>query len=119
MPEAIGSTREIRLTSPAHPVRAPFQAEALRDIPEVAPEQEQVPATVPVKVASFQEGFLELVAEAAERERAPAEGRIFGGLLRVEAAKVTARKGDVGRAQRQGCAADAPLAQARWLSRLD
>lgn len=111
MPAAFGSIREIPIASLASPVRALFQGEALRDMREVA--RGQVPAAGPAKVAHFQAASLGRAAQAAERGRVPAEGRIFGGLHRVGAAKVTARKEDVGRAQQQGCAADAPPAQAR------
>jgi hypothetical protein len=146
MPAAFGSTMETPIAFLAHPVRARFQAEvpwdirevvrgqvpsagpvkvvrfqaeALWDMPEVVVEQGQVPAGGPAKVADLQVAFLEQVAEAAERGRVLAVGHIFGGLLRVEAVKVTARKEDVGQAPQQGCVADALPAQARWPSRPD
>lgn len=130
MPADFGSTREIRRTFLAHQVRALFQAEVPWDMPEVevALEAGQVPAAVPVRVAHFRAASPELVtvpvveqgqAPAAEQERDPVVGRIFGGLLRVGAVKLTARKEDVGRAQQSGCAADAPPARARWLLRPD
>jgi hypothetical protein len=118
MPAGFGSTREIRIALQGHPVRGYFQAEVPRDIPEAVPERGQVPAAGPARVAGFPEAFLELASEAGEQDRAPGEGRIFGGLRRV-AAKVTARKVGVGRAQQPGCAAAVPLERARWLSRPD
>ena len=129
-PAAFGSTREIRITFLAPPVQALCPAEVPWGMPEleVALEAGQVPAAVPVKVAHFQAASLELVAGAVvEQGQVPAEelerdrvvGRIFGGLLPAGAMKLTARKEDVGPAQQQGCAADAPPAQARWPSRQD
>jgi hypothetical protein len=99
MPAAFGSTRETPIAFLARLARARFQAEVPWDIPEVALAQAQVPAGGPAKVAGFLVVFLEQVAEAAEREPVPVEGRIFGGLHRVVAAKVTERKEDAGRAQ--------------------